>query len=79
MSCLVAFAGKMDGDSWFTLGGLIIYQGKPSISPKRTSILEAVARCSRLARSLWWSLVFMGGGRLGVGDMLFFCVLFGGT
>ena len=33
------FARKTDGDSWFTIFvGLIIYQGNPSISPKRTPI-----------------------------------------
>ena len=36
MSVLVGFGGKIEGDSWFTWRFFVIYQGNPSMSPKRT-------------------------------------------
>ena len=33
------FGRNIDGFPWFFFGGLIIYQGSPSISPKRTPMI----------------------------------------
>ena len=44
VSFLVVLAKKNDCDSWFLSGGLIIYQGNPSICPKRTPITQSMSQ-----------------------------------